>query len=183
MGYATGTTLIHPSNVLKAAGLKKGMRFADLGAGRLGHFVFPATRIVGEHGMVFAVDILPEVIESLEGLRQLHSVHNLQVLWSDFERVGALKIADRSVDLVSFVNVTRVLLDNPVGLDEAKRILNTSGKILIVDWKPDDAVFGSPHAQKASQEDMVQLLASHGYSDVQYLEAGEKHWGLLVQIS
>ncbi|MCX6779720.1 MAG: hypothetical protein NT034_00885 [Candidatus Magasanikbacteria bacterium] len=61
----SGTALIDPFEIFQKVGLSSGMRVADMGCGRTGHFVLPAARVVGEKGLVYAVDILKDVLQSL----------------------------------------------------------------------------------------------------------------------
>ena len=48
----------NPYRILNTAGLKKGQQVLEVGCGP-GFFTIPASRIVGEEGHVYAVDINP----------------------------------------------------------------------------------------------------------------------------
>jgi len=54
----SGRALLDPNKILKEAGLADCQTYADFGCGTLGHFVIPASIIVGEQGKVYALDIL-----------------------------------------------------------------------------------------------------------------------------
>ena len=47
-----GGILIDVNFILEKARIAEGMKVADLGCGTLGHFVFPAAKIVGKRGRV-----------------------------------------------------------------------------------------------------------------------------------
>ena len=59
---------------------------ADMGCGRTGHFVFPAARTVGNKGIVYAVDILKDVLQSLGSWIRSEGLENVQTIWSDIEK-------------------------------------------------------------------------------------------------
>ena len=62
----SGTALIDPYKIFEKISLGHGMRVADLGCGRTGHFIFPTARVVGESGVVYAVDIMKDILESIK---------------------------------------------------------------------------------------------------------------------
>jgi len=51
---------LNPNEILEEIGLMGQMTFADFGCGA-GYFTIPAAKMVGDHGKVYAVDILKEV--------------------------------------------------------------------------------------------------------------------------
>ncbi len=53
-----GAYLLNPDFILEKAQVKEGNSIAGLGCGSAGQFVFPAARIVGNKGKVYAVDII-----------------------------------------------------------------------------------------------------------------------------
>ena len=58
-----GNELINSEWLLKEkAGLSFGMKVGDFGCGGGGYFALQAARLVGDHGQVFAVDILKSVL-------------------------------------------------------------------------------------------------------------------------
>ena len=58
--------MVDPQLLFEKAQLQPGMHIADLGCGRLGHIVFPALKFVGETGLIYAVDILKDVLEDIK---------------------------------------------------------------------------------------------------------------------
>ena len=64
--------------VMRLAGVKKGMSVADVGAGE-GYYTVRLARVVGAKGRVLAEDILPDVRDSLSERVQRESLDNVAV--------------------------------------------------------------------------------------------------------
>ena len=60
----TRRKMLPPEQTLLSLGLKEGDIMADIGCG-IGYFAVPASKIVGKSGKVFAMDILPEMLEEV----------------------------------------------------------------------------------------------------------------------
>src|SRR3989344_2513978 len=89
--------LLNPASIFAHAHIKNGMRVADLCCGSSGHFIFPLSKLVGEAGMVYAVDILKSALSGIEGRAKLEGETNINTVWSDLEKYGATKIDSESL--------------------------------------------------------------------------------------
>lgn len=134
MTYHTGNQLIDPYIIFGKAQLQPSMHIADFGAGRTGHLVFPAAKIIGEHGVVYAVDILKDVLESIKKRAQIEGFLNIHEVWADIGRENAVRIPTRTLDAVFIINVMFHFSDFNTTLKEAARLLKEKGRIVIVDW-------------------------------------------------
>src|SRR3989338_3646070 len=88
---STGRALLDAEKILADAGLKSGMRFADFGCGELGHFAFAAARLVGETGIVYAVDVRKDALATLESRARQANVRNLTAVWGNMEIAGGVR--------------------------------------------------------------------------------------------
>ncbi len=177
----TGKALLDAEKILAQAGLVADMTVADLGCGTIGHFTFPAARIVGEHGKVYAVDILKGALAGIESRVQIESIHNVETVWGDLERVGGVRIPDDSVDLVIMVNVATLAQKTPAVSAEVKRLLKTGGKLLAVDWKPNESSIGPNPRDRVSAEEMAKVFTKHKFVVIKEFEAGSNHWALVLK--
>jgi len=100
-----GSALLDVNFILEKARVKERMRVADLGCGTSGHFVFPAAKIVGVHGLVYAVDILKPLLESVARRARQENINNVATVWSDLEVYRATKIETESIDVALLINV------------------------------------------------------------------------------
>ncbi|MFZ2190043.1 MAG: methyltransferase domain-containing protein [Candidatus Magasanikiibacteriota bacterium] len=132
--YHSSNNLIDPHLLFEKAHLQPGMHVADLGCGKTGHIVFPAARVLGEAGLVYAVDIIKDFLEEIRKRSALEAMHNIQTVWSDLERLGKAAIPNKNLDIGFIINVLWHSA-NPVAiLDEAKRMLKEKARLVVVDW-------------------------------------------------
>lgn len=68
---AKGRELLPPEQTLIRLGLHEGDTMADIGCG-IGYFTIPASKIVGDSGKIFAMDLLPEMLEEVGIKEDLH---------------------------------------------------------------------------------------------------------------
>ncbi len=182
MPLPSGRALLDPDAILQVARLSPGQRYADFGAGTLGHFVFPAARIVGPGTSVYAVDILKSALDAINSRARVEQVPNVKTVWGDIEKIGGVNIEPNSLDLISLVNIASLIKKSPNVLEEAKRLLNDNGKLLVVGWRKDARLPVAPSAEKrVSLEEIKEQIKKAGMVIMKEFEAGPDHWGLLVR--
>ena len=76
------TTFVKPADIVGQAGLKYGQKVADFGCGA-GFFTLPAARLVGDEGVVYAVDIMPDRLAVTQSSAQQAGLKNVQVVQAD----------------------------------------------------------------------------------------------------
>ena len=130
----SGTALIDPYKIFEKISLAEGQRVADLGCGRTGHFVFPAVKIVGDKGVVYAVDIIKNVLDSIKSMARSEGYDSVQTVWSDIELPGKTPIPAGSLDACFYVNVLFQLKNKVGAIKEAVRLLKKGGYLVVVDW-------------------------------------------------
>ena len=175
--------MLDPERLLREAGLSIDMHYADLGAGTLGHFVLPASQIVGPIGKVYAVDILKSALQSIESRAQMETITNLETVWGDLERTGGVKIKPGSLDIASFVNVGHLLVKSDVPILESKRIVRSGGRVLVIDWNPEAGSLLVSSEHRIEQDVVKDRFIKNGFVFLEAFLAGPQHWGLLFKRS
>lgn len=181
MAMPTGKALLDPQMLFTKCGLQQGDKYADFGSGAFGHFVFPASDVVGEQGRVFAVDVIKEALEEMKQRIRHEAVHNIISVWGDVEREYGVKIPPESVDLVSLVNMAGFLKMDGNSFQEARRVLKLDGRLLIVDWRPGAGSIVVKSQNRISSENVKKVVASIGFGLIDEFDAGPQHWGLLFR--
>lgn len=178
MYIPTGSELLDPDKILTKLDLREGMLVADLGCGASGHFVYPAAKMVGDKGRVYAVDVLKSVLSNIESKSKMQNFVNVVPVWSDIEIYGGAKeIADESCDAAILVNVHA----KPAMIKEALRTLKKGGKLLLVDWKSAASPFGPPTKDRIPAEEVKKNVAPLGLELTDEFAAGTYHWGLIYK--
>jgi ubiquinone/menaquinone biosynthesis C-methylase UbiE len=176
-----GGALINPDVVFEKIALGPGMRVADLGCGRTGHFVFPASKIVGESGIVYAVEIVKNILESIKSRARSEGCTNVQAVWSDIEAFGKTPIPSKSVQACFMVNVLFLVKDKMSALQEAARLLQQNGVAVVVDWEKNLGPLGPKEGMMVSQEELKETAAKAGLNYVESLPVGEYHFCALFK--
>ena len=158
----SGVTLINPQLVFDKIKLVPGMRVADFGCGRTGHLVFPSAKVVGEHGIVYAIDIIKNILDSIKSMSRSEGLENVQVIWSDIEKEGKTPIPDNSLDAAFFVNVLFQLKNRESAMREAIRLLKKNGFLVIIDWSRKLSTLGPSAEQMIKPGELVSLAQKEG---------------------
>jgi ubiquinone/menaquinone biosynthesis C-methylase UbiE len=180
---ANASELINATTVLETVGIREGMKVADLGCGATGHYVFPAARMVGPHGVVYAVDIQKSVLDGLRGRMDLLGSGNMQLLWGDIERTRGVGIADGTLDVVLVANNFFVARDRAGLGREVLRLLKSGGTLAVVDWKPSRSPFGPAPESRISPDEAERIMEQVGFRFVRTFAPGEYHYGLIFEKS
>lgn len=179
---AGGNQLLDPRKILENnIGLGYGNVVADLGCGPKAYFTFQSARIVGDKGIVYAVDIQKQVLSSVESHSKNQGLNNIKTVWSNLEVAGATKIQEASLDLAILNNVLFQSTDMPEMIKEAIRLVKRAGKLLIVDWKNIGAPLGPKMELRVNPEKIKELCDVFGLKLEQEFEAGQYHFGLIFR--
>lgn len=175
-----GNELLNPTAILKdQLGIRVNQIVADFGCGGAGFFVLAAARIVGEHGQVYAVDIVKNVLSSVDGKAKLQGLYNVKTVWSDLEIYGAMNIPEQSLDHGLLVNTLFQSKQHAAILNEVTRLIKPGGKLLVVDWNDVSVSFGPPAADRVSPEYLRETIPPLGYSEEKFFQAGQYHFGIV----
>lgn len=175
-----GNALIDPNLIIKKAGIADKLKVADLGCGALGHFVFPAAKVVGRRGKVYAVDILKPILENIQKRAKQDGLEGVvETVWTDLEIFGATKIEASSLDVAMLINTLYLSNKRAEILRESIRMLKKDGKLLIVEWDNMASPLGPPLQERVKAESILAAAPKLGLKLEDEFEAGQYHYGLL----
>lgn len=177
----SGRALIDPISIFAKIGLKKGMKVADMGCGRTGHFVFSAARIVGDSGMVYAVDVLKDVLNAISSRVRTHALNNIQIIWSDIEIINKTPIPPKSLDICFFMNVMSGLKNKQAALEESARLLKDDGQLVVVDWFKKLATLGPSDEELVDPKKFAEIAVLCGLKLVQNILVSDYHYCLIFK--
>lgn len=177
----TGKELIDPFKVLEEAGIRADMKIADFGCGTLGHYVFAASKMVGNGGKVYAIDILKSVLNGVESMIKLERIANVETIWGDLERVGGVKLADGILDIGLLINNLYLSKQQAEMVKECVRMVKPGGTFVIVDWKPTGAQFGPDPKARVNAEAAMRLGLDAGLTLVKEFQPGPYHYGFIFR--
>ncbi len=127
------------SRILGEVGIKKGSRVLDYGCGP-GGYVMPVTKLIGDSGALYALDIHPLAVESVRMLISKRGIPNVQAILSDC----STGLADESIDVVLLYDILHELENRDEVLAELHRLLKPKGILSVNDHhlKEEDTISG-----------------------------------------
>ncbi len=123
------------NRVIESLNVKPGQRVADIGAGS-GVFARPLAKKAGDKGVVYAIDIDPELLKYVEKTAQEKKLANIKTVLAaeDDPRLP------EQVDLVVIIDALHHISNQAAYLKGLKKYLKPEGRIAILDfsknWPP-----------------------------------------------
>ncbi|MDA2937039.1 methyltransferase domain-containing protein [Acidobacteria bacterium AH-259-A15] len=142
--------------LIQALDLKPGDKVADVGAGT-GLFSRPLARAVGEEGIVYAVDINPELLSHIEETAQTEGISNIQTVLAAENN----PLIPEPVNLIFLCDTLHHMESRAEYLKALRQYLQPSARIAVIDFGED-----SPHllaSMKYSLADLKRWMESSGY--------------------
>jgi ubiquinone/menaquinone biosynthesis C-methylase UbiE len=174
---ATRRSWFNPEKVLEDVGLGSGMVFVDVGCGD-GFFTILAAQVVGEKGMVYAVDTDASAIARLKRKAAEKGLANLKAVVAEAEETvfceGCADVVFYSIVLHDFHDPAKVLLN-------AKRMLKSSGRLADLDWKKKRMPFGSPVHIRFNEEKASTLIEAANFKIESITDIGPYHYTIVAE--
>jgi ubiquinone/menaquinone biosynthesis C-methylase UbiE len=121
-------TFFPPKKKLQEGGIKPGFQVLDFGCGP-GSFSETAAQMVGNSGKVYALDMHPMAIQSIEKRKRRKGLKNIEVISSDC----VTGLPDASIDVVLLFDVLHELEDKSSVLTEIFRVMKPGGILSLSD--------------------------------------------------
>ena len=112
-----------PYELLKVAGLERGQKVLEVGCGP-GFFTIPASHIVGEEGIVYAVDVNPYAIARVRGKIEKEGIKNVVPMLRNAFDTG---LPDQCIDIVFMIGLPHIVGGRQDVVSEMHRILKPRG--------------------------------------------------------
>ena len=177
---ALGGGFMNPDIIVESFGLLSGMKVADFGSGS-GYFTILIAKKIGENGVVTAVDIMENALETVRARASAGGLNNLQTIRADLEVLGGSGLADSSQDIVLLANILFQSSKRSEIVKEAKRVLLPGGALIFIDWKKGGGGLGPPEANRVDAQEIKSIFENEGLSFVREIDAGAFHYGLIYK--
>lgn len=152
-----------PALVYDCMDLKSGQVFLDAGFGG-GDYSMHASGLLGEKGLVYALEKREDLVESLRQRADQAGRGNMDIRSCDI--LDALPLADESVDCALLSTVLHIF---GVGAQswglftEIRRVLRPDGRFCILECKKEKMDFGPPLHMRVSQEEVIRAVHPCGF--------------------
>ena len=166
-----------PEAILAEIRLCCGMTFADIGCGE-GFFVLPAARIVGETGIIYALD---ESDDAISRLNQRAASEGLTNITSRVASAEDTILCDHCADIVFFGIVLHDFKDPRRVLTNAMKMLKPTGILVDLDWKREPMDVGPPLVLRFSEQEASKLIMSANFTIELTKGAGPYHYVVVAR--
>ncbi len=155
------------------------MVFVDVGCGD-GFFSILAAKKVGTKGKVYAVDSDASAIEKLNDKARSEGLSNI------VSTVGAAEetiFCESCADFVFFSMVLHDFENSAKVLQNARKMVNPSGRLIDLDWKRQEMSFGPPLRIRFSATHASGLIRGAGFKIFSSVDAGSYHYLITAEPS
>jgi ubiquinone/menaquinone biosynthesis C-methylase UbiE len=149
-----------PHDVIIALGLKDGERIADIGAGA-GYFTLRFAQHVGNTGVVYGVDISPDMILHLNQRVRDAGLDNVRTILAPPDDP---LLPDRSVDRFFICETWHHIANHARYLDLMKKMLRPGGQVIIIDFPRTETPVGPPMEMRIPRDSVVREFAQAGFT-------------------
>lgn len=164
---------MHDSDlVFRELKLKSGDCFLDAGCGA-GDYTIRASKIVGDSGVVYAMDKQKETIVSLIEEINSQGLKNIKAAVSDI--ACPLPIEDKSIDvclIATVLHISDVAKNMRTLFNEVHRVLKPEGRVAVIEIKKEETPFGPPIHMRLSEEDVANLIIPYGFEKTNAVDLG-----------
>ncbi len=156
--------------VFEKLDLREGYSFLDIGCGA-GDYSIKASQIVGETGMVYALDQWKEIENRLNSKAKLLGIKNLKALTSDIK--NKILLDNQTCDICFICTVIHGIDLSKYGeflFEELHRIIKKKGKLAIIEIKKEETSFGPPAEIRLSPEELKEIITKYGFKQISYTD-------------
>lgn len=171
---------LNPLKNLKQVGVSESMVVADFGAGA-GYYAFALSELVGNSGRVYCIDIRNDLLVKISREAEKKNISNISIILSDIEKEKSTSLLPQSVDLVVVANTFFQVGRKDRLIEEAKRILKTKGRLLLVEWQDNQAGIGPHSKHLVKKEEAISMFQKYGFVLDKEIDAGDHHYGLIFR--
>ena len=153
---------------------------ADFGAGS-GAYTMAVAKALKGTGRVYAIEVQQGLLTTLQNTCKDQHIGNVSFIWGNIELRGGSKLGDNTCDLVILSNVLFQAPDKKAVIEEARRVLRPSGKLLLIDWTASFNNMGPTTEQVFPEMEAKKLAEDERFSFEKSIDAGNFHYGLVFR--
>ncbi len=152
--------------------LKRGSIFLDMACGR-GVYTIAASEIIGENGIIYAIDLWEEGIATLREKASIKGIKNIKASVGDVSK--RIPLENESVDVCLMATVLHDLVQIKAAdgaLREIARVLSPQGSLAIIEFKKIDGPPGPPINIRLTSEEVESMVIPYGFRKKRFVEVG-----------
>ena len=168
--------LIDANILTDALPVKPGSAVLDLACGT-GAYSLLLSEMVGENGLVYAVDLWEKGLLTLEDQIEANGIKNIMPLLADATK--KIEIDDDSVDLCLMATVLHDFEEaGQAGavLKQVQTLLKPNGRLAVIEFKKIDGPPGPPISIRLSDDEADTLVSGYGLKKLKTIDLGNYNY-------
>ena len=145
------------SSLIKNMKIKSNEVIADIGAGS-GHHAFRIASLL-TNGLVYAVDIQPEMLMAIEKTKEFRKVENIKTILGTEKTV---ELPKNSVDKILMVDVYHEFSFPVEMINSIKNALKPNGELFLIEYRAEDLKVPIKRIHKMTEEQAVKEMKAAG---------------------
>ena len=145
------------SSLIKNMKIKSNEVIADIGAGS-GYHAFRIASLV-TNGLVYAVDIQPEMLMAIEKTKEFKKVQNIKTILGTEKTV---ELPKNSVDKILMVDVYHEFSFPVEMINSIKNALKPNGELFLIEYRAEDLKVPIKRIHKMTEEQAVKEMKAAG---------------------
>ncbi|OGR76343.1 MAG: hypothetical protein A2X32_00515 [Elusimicrobia bacterium GWC2_64_44] len=160
-----------PEETLVKAGIKPGDVILDLGCG-MGYFTFPAARMIGPKGQVYALDLSGVMLAEVRSKAASSGIFSIQT----FQVAHAkLSIPEAPYTLALISDTLHEVDDKAAFLAAVSAALKPGVRLSVIEWIKKETPKGPPLKERLSEDELQVLLKKAGFTEPAAAPLGADH--------
>lgn len=151
------------NKLLRELKLQPGQTICDMGCGN-GFYTMRIAKRIGAKGVIYAVDIQPEMLSMLSERAKADRVHNIKLLLGT---VVDPQLPAESCDMILCVDVYHEFSHPEQMLAAMRKALKPAGRLVLVEFRAEDPQVPIKPEHKMSKEQVLKELPPNGFKLVQ----------------
>ncbi len=173
--------LINQDKLKDMLPLKPGSTVLDLACGKGTYSIF-LSKIVGDEGLAYAVDLWEEGLQILDKKIEEQNITNILPLLDD--ATEEIEIDDYSVDVCLMATVLHDFEEmgkSGAVLKQVKNILKPGGCLAVIEFKKIDGPPGPPKKIRLSEEETEKMVTGYGFKKANTIDIGDYNYLMMFQ--
>lgn len=177
---AIAVKFINPQEIINEAEVPAGAIVADFGCGS-GYFSIPVAQIVGEEGIIYSLDILPQALEEVQSKAKSLGLTNIILKRVNLENENGSGFGKEELDWVIMKDVLFQNKKKSNIIREAYRVLKPGGKALVMEWNSKDSSVGPDKNVRIPEKELLELVGEEKFVLDKKINAGDFHYAFVIK--
>ena len=171
---------IKPEEIIKNFEVRPGMTVADFGSGS-GHYVLAVAKKMNDSGVVYAIDIQKNLLETIKSEAVKQHLSNVDIVWADIEGKEGTKLANGILDFAIASNILFQIGDKEALAREIFRTLKNGGRAAVIDWSASFGGVGPAPKAVVPKNEAERIFIQEGFLEEREFPAGDNHYGIIFK--